>query len=52
MNEDDGWSKAPFVFDAWMLVAEEESGREDGEVYMHADGKQAAGRRYTVTASQ
>lgn len=47
MNEDDGWSKAPFVFDAWMLVAEEESGREDREVYMHADGpkrRQTSGR--------
>ena len=36
MNEDDGWSKAPFVVDAWMLVVEG-SGREDGEVYMRAD---------------
>lgn len=44
MNEDDGWSKAPFVVDAWMLVVEEESGRE---VYICADGperRQTSGR--------
>ena len=38
MNEDDEWSKVRFVVDDWMLVVEEESGREDGEVYMCADG--------------
>ena len=31
MNEDGGWSKIPFVVDAWMLVVgEEESGPRMG----------------------
>lgn len=46
MNGGGGWGRAPFVVDAWMLVVEE-SGRENGEVYMRADGpkrRQTSGR--------